>query len=73
MDNLCVFRVKGGESWYRVYRKWILGVGIVYDVYQNRRRIEGVCRFRDIDEATKAAVALAKKDLYFISDGEVVK
>lgn len=73
MEKVCIFRVFGGRDWYRIYRNFVLGVGVVYEVYCNRRHITGVWRFVDLDAATEAAVAMAKMDLYFIKDGEDVQ
>ena len=73
MKKVCIFRVFGGRDWYRVYSNFVLGVGTVYEVYCNRRHITGIWRFVDIDEALSMAIAMAKKDLYVIRDGEDIQ
>lgn len=73
MKKVCVFRVSGGRDWYRIYRYFVLGVGTVYDVYCNRRHIAGQWRFTDFDKAVGTAVAMAKINVYFITDGEDVQ
>lgn len=73
MKKVCIFRVSGGSDWYRVYRNFVLGVGIVYEVYCNRKHLGGVWRYVKFDEAVDVAVAMAKTNIYFIKDGEDVK
>lgn len=72
MKENCIFRVWGRRHWYRVYLKFVLGVGNVYEVYRDRRHIAGIWRYVDFDEAANVALALAKKDVYLIKDGEEI-
>ena len=70
---MCIFRVYGGRYWYRVYRNFVPSGGYVYDVYYNRRRLGGVWRFSDFNEAIDMAIAMAKEDINIISDEEEVE
>lgn len=73
MKKVCIFRVSNGRNWYRIYRNFVLGVGTVYDVYCNRKHLEGVWRYVNFDKAVDVAVAMAKADIYFIKDGDDVE
>ena len=73
MERVCIFRVSARLDVYRVYRRWILGVGTVYEVYCGRKHISGVSRYLGIEDAIGVAVALAKADLYFIKEGENIQ